>query len=185
MFIIYANLAVLNVRAVHSLSSLTFPIPSTLLAALVTRHKQLHFCLVPGYLHSWLSNEQRVSINELKSAWFSWLNVHRSSFLTCCLSEVSAHTDVYFASFGFKTPSSWTTHKCNTKICKRTEAAYARARTRSPRPQHTLQNELLKSQPWNLPGLSSIAELKVHVFKGFETSRGFVLSRRHQHCAAR
>lgn len=80
MFIIYANLPVLNVRAVHSLSSLTFPIPSTLLAALVTRHKQVHFCLVPGYLHSWLSNEQRVSINELKSAWFSWLTVHRSSF---------------------------------------------------------------------------------------------------------
>lgn len=31
---------------------------------------------------------------------------------------------------------------------------------------HALQKELLKSHPWNLQRLSSIAELKVHVFKG-------------------
>lgn len=31
---------------------------------------------------------------------------------------------------------------------------------------HALQKELLKSHPWNLQSLSSVAELKVHVFKG-------------------
>lgn len=125
MFIIYAHLPVLNVRAVHSLSSLTFPIPSTLLAAQVTRHKQLHFCLVPGYLHSWLSNEQRVSINELKSAWFSWLTLHRSGFPANwhAVYQRSVHTQTSISlPLVLKTPSSWTAHKCNTKICKRTEA---------------------------------------------------------------
>lgn len=107
--------------------------------------------------------------------WLFCLTVHHCSLSANqqgCSSQVSARTDVYFTFFGF--------NNAEQLDCKQTQHKDMQTNRGSLcwRPctlaeTTALQNQLLKSQPWNLPGLSSIAELKVHVFKGFETSRGF------------
>lgn len=180
------GLPVLNVSMPLFRSSVTFPIPSTLLAALITQHKQLYFRLIMCDLHSW-STEQ--SVNDCVYWWaqmwhyhpdaFAWL--HHSSFPANwkgCLSSVCAHADTHFACFALHNPEQLDHAWMQCKDMQTNRGSLC------PH-AHALQKELLKSHPWNLQSLSSIAELKVHVLRGFETSRGFVLSRRHRHCAER